>query len=76
MYFFKEKGRQVLDMRGDLLLTHNTAPIVARIGSAAPSAVRNGQWADNITRMTCWQKLRLSLRVLRFIWGRSQELTP
>ena len=40
----KQKGKQRLDVRGDLLLTHNAGLVKARIKSAAPSAVRNAKY--------------------------------
>lgn len=75
MYFFKLKGRQMLDLRGDLILSHNQTLVRGRIKSAAPAGVRNGQWVENIPAMSTWRKVKTSLHALRFIWGPSQALT-
>ena len=75
MYFYKQKGKQVLDMRGDLLLTHNDAPVKGRVKSAAPSAVRNIQHIPGISSMGVRRKIRASKAALCFIWGTDQSLS-
>ena len=74
MYFYNQKGRQVLDLRGDLVLTHNPALVVGRVKSAAPSAVRNARYICGIPTMGVVRKVRASWAALRFIWGPSQAL--
>ena len=80
MYFYNQKGRQVLDLRGDLILTHNPALVIGRVKSAAPSAVRNARYIAAIPSMGVVRKVRASWAALRFIWGKSEalkeELTP
>lgn len=73
MYFFLEKGKQVLDMHGDLVLTRNPALVVGRIKSAAPRAVRNAQYIEDVTRLTVWGKIRASRAALRFIWSKKDD---
>ena len=75
MYFYKEKGKQILDMRGDLVLTHNNALVKGRVKSAAPSAVRNGKRIENITRMSWFRKIKATWAATAFIWGASEALT-
>ena len=76
MYFFKKGGKQILDLRGDLILTHNDALVKGRIKSAAPSGVRNATYVENIPAMGWRQKLAASRIALRFIWAKkSQALT-
>lgn len=75
MYFYKEKGKQILDLRGDLVLTHNDALVKGRVKSAAPSAVRNAKRIEDIANMSLIRKLRASFAAIRFIWGASQALT-
>lgn len=74
MYFYNQRGRQVLDLRGDLVLTHNPALVVGRVKSAAPSAVRNARYICAIPSMGVVRKMRASWAALRFIWGPSQAL--
>lgn len=77
MYFYKLNGKQMLDMRGDLILTHNDALVKGRIKSAAPAGVRNATFIENIPAMGFRQKLAATRIALRFIWARtSQALTP
>ena len=75
MYFFKLKGRQILDLRGDLILSHNPQLVRGRIKSAAPASVRNGQWVEDIPAMSMWRKVKASWHALRFIWAPSRALT-
>lgn len=74
MYFYKHKGRQVLDLRGDLVLTHNDALVKGRVKSAAPSGVRNATYAEGIPAMGFRAKLRTSWIALSFIWGPNRSL--
>ncbi|MAL49643.1 MAG: hypothetical protein CMH18_07780 [Methylophaga sp.] len=74
MYFYKQKGRQVLDLRGDLVLSHNDALVKGRVKSAAPSAVRNSLYVHSIPALGFWRKLRVTFAAIRFIWGRSRAL--
>lgn len=74
MYFYKLKGRQMLDLRGDLVLSHNDKLVRSRISSAAPRGVRNATYVEALPSKSWWKKLRVSFQALRFIWGRSQAL--
>ena len=75
MYFFKKNGRQMLDMRGDLVLTHNKDLIIARIKSAAPASVRNATYVTELHRLNVRGKIKASLVALGFIWsGKSKAL--
>ncbi len=76
MYFFKRNGRQMLDLRGDLVLTHNADLVVARIKSAAPASVRNATYVAGVHAMGLRGKLKATRVALGFIWARrSQALT-
>ena len=74
MYFYKYKGKQVLDLRGDLILTHNNALVKGRIKSAAPSGVTNVKYISDIPAMGSFRKLRATFAAIRFIWGKSEAL--
>ena len=76
MYFYKQKGRQILDMRGDLVLTHNDALVKGRVKSAAPAGVRNALYVESIPAMGLSGKLRATRVALVFIWGPSVALKP
>lgn len=75
MYFFKKGGKQILDLRGDLVLTHNDALVKGRVKSAAPSSVRNAKRIEDIPNLGFWGKLRATKAAIAFIWGPSQALT-
>ena len=75
MYFYLKKGKQVLDLRGDLVLTHNDALVKGRVKSAAPTAVQNARYIHGIADMGFFRKLRATKAAIGFIWGRSQALT-
>jgi len=74
MYFFLQKGKQVLDLRGDLILTHNDALVKGRVKSAAPASVRNAKYIVNIANMRFIRKLKATFHAIRFIWGKNQAL--
>ena len=75
MYFYKNKGKQVLDLRGDLILTHNVNLVTGRVKSAAPSGVRNAKFVPAISTMSAYLKLKTTFAAIRFIWGPSQALS-
>lgn len=66
----------MLDLRGDLVLTHNRNLVIGRIKSAAPAVVRNGTYVENIPAMGFRAKLTATRIALGFIWGPSQALQP
>lgn len=74
MYFFKKDGKQVLDLRGDLILTHNDDLVRTRVKSAAPRYVRNATYICGIPELGFMAKVRASFMALGFIWGKSQKL--
>jgi len=75
MYFYKHKGKQILDLRGDLILTHNNALVKGRIKSAAPAGVTNAKYIQDIPAMNPFRKFRATLAAIRFIWGKSEALS-
>lgn len=76
MYFYKQKGKQVLDLRGNLVLSHNDALVKGRVKSAAPAAVRNPRYIVGIAGFGFWRKLRATKAAIGFIWGPSMALRP
>lgn len=74
MYFWKDRGQQVLDLRGDFILSHNSKLVRARVPTAAPKRVHNGKYVEGITDMGFFRRLRVSFHALRFVWGSSQAL--
>jgi len=75
MYFHTTKGKQHLNLKGDLILTHNPSVVMARNKSAAPRYVRNGKYIQAIATMGAWGRLKATMHAIRFIWGADQSLT-
>jgi hypothetical protein len=74
MYFFFKKGKQHLDLRGDLVLSHNNALVKARVKSAAPRIVQNATYVLNIGRLGWYRKIKATGAAIRFIWGDDTSL--
>ena len=76
MYFFNLKGKQFLDLRGDLILSHNDELVKARVATAAPRYVKNAKFIIDIASLKPFRKLRATFAAIRFIWGPSQAIDP
>ena len=74
MYFYKKNGKQILDLRGDLIITHNDAVVKGRVKSAAPSSIRNIKYVL-LNAEGFIYKIKATILVIYFIWGPSQRLT-
>jgi len=74
MFFYKKNSQQFLDLRGDLILTHNKNVIATRIKSAAPAAIHNARYINDIPRMSWYRKLKTTIAVIKFIWGKNHSL--
>jgi len=74
MYFYKSKGKQVLDMRGDLVLTHNDDLVRSISHSAAPRRVTNATYIKSVVKLSFAKKIKATVVAARFIWGKTQEL--
>ena len=75
MYFFKKEGKQYLDLTGDLILSSNDRLIKARSKSAAPVKALNAKFVLNCGDLNLMGKLKATILVLRFVWGKPQPLT-
>lgn len=75
MYYFKKNRKPHLDLRGNLILSHNTALVKAQVKGAAPRYVHNAQSAVDISRMSFWRKLKVWFAAGAFIFGPNLELT-
>lgn len=73
MYFYLDNGKQHLDLKGDLILTHNEKLIKTRVKSAAPVSAKNAQYIT-VKKLSLTQKLRATFSVIGFIWGSDQSL--
>jgi hypothetical protein len=73
MYFHRKDGKQILDLRGDLILTHNDDLVKARVKSAAPRSVRNPKYIL-VGALNFLGKIKATFYAARFIWGASEAL--
>ena len=73
MYFYNTGGKQHLDLRGDLILTHNDALVKTRNKSAAPRHVHNPKYIS-IQGLTFVRKIKATFHAIGFIWGENQAL--
>ncbi len=76
MYFHKLNGKQAVDFRGVLILSHNDELIKARSKSCAPRAAKNAKYILNIPNLGFVKKLRATWAAISFIWGPSEALNP
>lgn len=75
MYFFKKKGKQYLDLTGDLVITHNTDPLKTRSKSAAPAGIRGGRYIA-LHGKGFFRKVFIMFWVAAFVWRSDAELIP
>ena len=75
MYFFKEIGKQVLDLTGNLILSFNDSLVKCRAPSAAPDAIKNRK-SIMINELGTYRKIKATFIVIGFIWGKDQQLKP
>ena len=61
-------------MQGDLLLTHNKNPLVARNKSSAPRRLKNHRIVADIPNMGFAGKVKATMWAIKFIWGADQSL--
>ena len=74
MYFFLKNKKQYLDLTGNLILSHNDRLVKARTASAGPSKVLNAKFVINSGDLNLRGKLKATILVLRFIWGKPVPL--
>lgn len=74
MYFYKHKGKQYLDLRGNLILSHNPEIIRARSKNNAVARAQNASYVKDLPNVKFLPKLRVLWRAFRFIFGKSQAL--
>lgn len=74
MYFYKKKGKQYLDLTGDVVITHNSDPLKTRSKSAAPAGISGGRYIS-LQKLNFFRKVYVMFWLAAFVWRSSQELT-
>lgn len=69
MHFYKNHGKQILNMKGDLIVTHNKDVVSALSKSAGPSQVLNARFLPNVGELRFIDKLEVILIVVKFVFG-------
>lgn len=66
MLFTKQKGKQHLNMHGDLVLTKNEKLVTVTVPSAMPHLIQGGGHAY----VRKGSRIAATLTALQFIWGK------
>jgi hypothetical protein len=74
MYFFKHKGKQFVDFRGNLILSHNPVLVRARSRNNAPRYAKNAHYVPDIPKLNFFRKIQALWLAFRFIFGKSQRI--
>lgn len=75
MYFYLEKGKQILDLKGTLILSFNDELVKTRVKSAAPSKIKAPEgFIKNVGKAKFFRRVFITLRVIAFIWGKDKQL--
>ncbi len=72
MHFYKEKGKQVLDLRGDFILSKRDELVTSVAPSAAPRHVYFARYIPRIHKLGFTGKLRATGQAIAFIWAKGQ----
>jgi len=68
-YFYLEKGKQHLDLKGDLIISHNDALIKTRTKSAGPVQVSAPDgYILNLGKLKFFRKIRATWNIIKFVW--------
>lgn len=70
MHFHLKKGRQILDLSGNLILSKRDDLVTSFPSSAGPKRVRFAHYVPGLHKAGIIGKLKASRAALRFIWGR------
>lgn len=68
MRFYLDRGKQHLDLTGNIILSKNRNFIEAPVKSSAPKVHRAKYFM--LQSLTTRQKIKATFRVIAFIWGR------
>ena len=69
MRFSKKKGRQTLDLSGNLIVTRNAELISKTSSSAAPNTVQGARWVSVGESVGFWGRVKATLWVIGYVWG-------
>jgi hypothetical protein len=70
MLFSKEKGKQTLDLKGNLILSKNDNLVEATSKSAAPAYTSKNPHYIMLGKLGRRSKFLASIIAIKFIWGK------
>ena len=73
MYYYRKAGKQIVDLRGNLILSHNSDLVKCRVKSSAPGGVQNPKYIM-VSKLGFISKIKATYYATRFIWGKSEAL--
>lgn len=68
MRFYRKKRKQILDLTGDFVMTHNDVIVTGVCKSASPGHVVIGS-DTHMIRGNLWQRLKITGSAISYIWG-------
>ena len=69
MYFYKEDGKQCLDLKGVLILSFNDELVKTRVKSAGPSKVKAPDgYILNLGKLGFFCKIQATINIIKFVW--------
>lgn len=68
MRFYRKRGKQILDLRDDFILTRQADLVETQAKSNAPRHVWFAHYVLNIGKQTARAKIVTSWQALKFIW--------
>ncbi len=76
MYFYRNGKEQVLDLKGDLIISFNNALVKTRSKSAGPKTIKSPDgYILNVGKAGFIKRIGVTLKIIAFVWGRDKELT-
>jgi len=69
MYFYLENGKQCLDLKGDLIISHNDELAKVRVPSAGPKKISAPDgYILNLGKLKFFRKIRATFNIIKFVW--------
>lgn len=70
MHFHRHKGKQILNLQGNLILSKNDDLVSCVSPSAAPNRVQCAYYVKGLAKAGFMAKLRATGRAIAFIWSK------
>jgi len=75
MYFYRNGKEQILDLRGDLIISFNDSLVKTRSKSAGPKTIKSPDgYILNVGKAGFIKRIGVTLKIIAFVWGNDKEL--